>query len=86
MDRIKLKWNISPSIRKVNFIIYWQKLKSKHLSLKTTQIWKRLMDNLYNRLDYRLTSDPGKKNEIFCYSWKENPKISKIAKFDGEML
>ena len=40
------------------------------------------MDNLHNRL----TSDLGKKNDIFCYSWKEVPKISRIAKFDGEML
>ena len=39
------------------------------------------MDNLHNRL----TSDLDKKNEIFCYSQEENPKISRIAKFGGEM-
>ena len=35
------------------------------------------MDNLQNRL----TSDLGKKSEIFHYSQKEDPKISTIAKF-----
>ena len=40
------------------------------------------MDNLHNKLKVEL----GKNNEIFCYSWKENLKISRNAKFGGEML
>ena len=40
------------------------------------------MDNLHNRL----TFDLGKKNKIFYYSQKEDPKISRIAEFGGEML
>ena len=28
----------------------------------------------------------GRKNEIFYYSWKEHLKISRIAKFGGEIL
>ena len=39
-----------------------------------------------NNLRTRLISDLGKKNEVFCYSWKEDPKISRIAQFGGEML
>jgi hypothetical protein len=35
---------------------------------------------------YRLISDPDKKDEIYHYSSTEHPKISKIAKFGGEML
>ena len=35
---------------------------------------------------YRLYFDIGKKNEIHHYSYKEHLKISKIAKFGGEML
>ena len=38
--------------------------------------------NLHNRL----ISNLGKKNKIVCYNWKEDPKISKIAKFGGEIL
>jgi hypothetical protein len=34
---------------------------------------------------YRLISDPDKKDEIY-HSSTEHPKISKIAKFGGEML
>ena len=30
--------------------------------------------------------DPGKMNEILNHSYKEHPKISEIAKFNGEML
>ena len=41
-----------------------------------------LMDNLHNRL----TFNPCKTNEILYYSYKEHPKISRIAKFGGEML
>ena len=40
------------------------------------------MDDLHNKLKVEL----GKKNEIFCYSLKEDLKISRIAKFGGEML
>ena len=40
------------------------------------------MDNLHNRV----ASNLGKKNEIFCYSQKEDFKIGRIAKFGGEML
>ena len=39
------------------------------------------MDNLH----YRITFDLGKKNKIVNYSEKEDPKISRIAKFDKEM-
>ena len=41
----------------------------------------KLMDNLHNRL----TFDLGKKSKIFYYSQKEDPKISRIAEFGGEM-
>ena len=37
-------------------------------------------------LNNRLTFDRGKKNKIFYYSQKEDPKISRIAKFGGEIL
>ena len=40
------------------------------------------MDNLHARLTFNL----GKTNKIFYYSLKEHPKISRIAKFGGEML
>ena len=40
------------------------------------------MDNLHNRL----TFDLDKKSKIFYYSQKEDPKISRIAEFGGEML
>ena len=40
------------------------------------------IDNLHNRL----TFDLGKKNKIFYYSQKEHLRISRIAKFGGEML
>ena len=40
------------------------------------------MGDLY----YRLNFDPGKTNKIFYLSLKERAKISKIAKFDWEML
>ena len=40
------------------------------------------MDNLHNRL----TLDLGKKNKSFYYNQKEDPKISRIAEFGGEML
>ena len=40
------------------------------------------MDNSQNRLKVEL----GRKNEMFYYSWRENLKISRIAKFGGEML
>ena len=40
------------------------------------------MDNLHVRLTFNL----GKTSKIFYYSWKERPKISRIAKFGGEML
>lgn len=40
------------------------------------------IDNFHDRLNF----EPGKMNKIPHYSWKENVKISKIAKFDGEML
>ena len=40
------------------------------------------MDNLRNRL----TFDLGKLNKIFYYSQKEDPKVSRIAEFGGEML
>ena len=39
-------------------------------------------DNLHNRQKVGL----GRKNEIFYYSKKEDPKISRMAKFGGEML
>ena len=39
------------------------------------------MDNSQNRLKVEL----GRKNEMFYYS-RENLKISRIAKFGGEML
>jgi hypothetical protein len=35
---------------------------------------------------YRLIFYPDKKDEIYHYSLKEHPKISKIAKFGCEML
>jgi hypothetical protein len=35
---------------------------------------------------YRLIFDLDKKDEIYHYSSKEHPKISKIAKFGCEML
>ncbi len=35
---------------------------------------------------YRRNFDLGKKNEIHHHSWKEHPKIGKIAKFGREML
>jgi hypothetical protein len=35
---------------------------------------------------YRLIFYPDKKDEIYHYSSKEHPKISKIAKFGCEML
>ena len=37
-------------------------------------------------MDSRLTFDLGKKNKIFYCSKKEDPKISRIAEFGGEML
>ena len=37
-------------------------------------------------LHNRLTFDLGKKSKIFYYSQKEDPKISRIAEFAGEML
>ena len=38
-----------------------------------------------NTINYQV--DLGKKNEIWLYySWKEDPKISRIATFGGEML
>ena len=40
------------------------------------------MDNLH----VRLTFNRAKANKIFNYSLKEPPKISRIAKFGGEML
>ena len=40
------------------------------------------MDNLHVRLTFNLA----KMNKIFYYSLKEHPKISRIAKFGGEML
>ena len=40
------------------------------------------MDNLHSRP----TSNLVKKSEIFCYSQKEDPKISRTAKFGGDML
>ena len=40
------------------------------------------MDNLHVRLTFNLA----KTNKIFYYSLKEHPKISRIAKFGGEML
>ncbi len=33
---------------------------------------------------YRLNLDLGKKNKIHHYSYKEHPKVSKIAKFGRE--
>ena len=40
------------------------------------------MDNLHNRLKVEV----GRKNEIFYYSWNKDLKISRKAKFGGEML
>ena len=40
------------------------------------------MHNLHSRLTFNLD----RKNEIFYYSQKEDPTISRIAKFGGEML
>ena len=40
------------------------------------------MDDLHVRLTFNI----GKTNKIFYYSLKEHPKISRIAKFGGEML
>ena len=40
------------------------------------------MGNLHHRLALNL----GKGNEIFYYSWGEQPKIRGIAKFGGEVL
>ena len=37
-------------------------------------------------LHYRPNFNPGKISEIFYYSSKEHLKISRIAKFGGEML
>ena len=37
-------------------------------------------------LHYRLNFNPGKINKILYYSSKKHLKISKIAKFGGEML
>ena len=36
--------------------------------------------------DYRLNFHPGKKNEVYYYSWKEHLSTSKTAKFGREML
>ena len=40
------------------------------------------MDNLHNRL----TFDLGKKNKIFYFSYKEDPRISTTAVFGAKML
>ena len=40
------------------------------------------MENLHDRL----TFDLDRKSKIFYYSQKEDPKISRIAEFGGEML
>ena len=40
------------------------------------------MDNLHNRPKVELR----RKNKIFYYSLKEDVKISRMAKFGGEML
>ena len=37
-------------------------------------------------LHVRLTFNLGKTNKIFYHSYKEHPKISRTAKFGGEML
>ena len=39
-----------------------------------------------NNLHNKLTSDLGKKNKMFYYSQKKQLKISRTAKFGGEML
>ena len=41
-----------------------------------------LMGNLHDRPNF----NPGKINKTFYYSSKEHLKISRIAKFGGEML
>ena len=54
--------------------------------------WKRCFNKVslvkvsIGNLHVRLTFNLGKTNKIFHYSYKEHPKISRIAKFGGEML
>ena len=43
---------------------------------------KYTLDNLHNRL----TFDLGKKSKVFYYSYKKDPKISRVPKFGGELL
>ena len=44
------------------------------------------MNSPIDNLHHRPTVNLGKTNEIPHYSQKEHPKISRIAKFGGEML
>ena len=44
------------------------------------------LDLEIGNLHVRLTFNLGKANKIFYYSYKEHPKIRRIAKFGGEML
>ena len=46
------------------------------------QACSQAMGNSHDRLNF----DPGKTDKIFHHSWKERLKISRIAKFGGEML
>ena len=48
--------------------------------------WKLRASNLMGNLHYRPNFNPGEINKIFYYSSKEHLKISRIAKFGGEML
>ena len=45
-----------------------------------------LVDHRMGNLHYRPDFDPDKINKIFYHCWKEHLKISRIAKFGGEML
>ena len=49
----------------------------------------RNVTNKYNLMDilhHRLKVELGRENEIFYYSKREDLKISRIAKFGGEMM
>ena len=61
---------------RINCVLYLKNMEP--------HIFLRMHSN--GNLHYRLNFDPGKTNKIFHHNSKEHVKISRIAKFGGEML
>ena len=60
-----------------------------HVSNQKFMINFHASPTIFGRMDLmhnRLTFDLGNKREINYHSWKEHTKISKIARFSGEIL